>query len=180
MVAFGLVFLVAGVAVIYFGISGALTAMGIADAVESTQGTVTSSGVEEVTESDGEEREVEYVPRVRYEYTVDGTSHEGRWVYAPIDRERQENTREGRGFDSRADARDVVDDYRPGETVTVYYFPDDPSRSFLVKPGVDVLAVGFMAAFGLVFVLIGGGAVVAALFDEVGDADADIDAEFEE
>ena len=124
------------------------------------EGTVLSTGIdrEETVDrrdpdNDGqyesEEREVEFVPSVRYRYTYQGETYESDSVY-PLSRP---------GFDSRGGAENFTSRYPEGETVTVYVNGEAPSESFLVRQesgGPLLLFAGvFAGVFWLVALAIG-------------------------
>lgn len=66
----------------------------------------------------------DFEPAVEYRYRVDGQEYEGEVVWpGPI--------RPHGATGQRRSVERFLDDYPDGETVTVYYDPVDPSRSFL-------------------------------------------------
>ncbi len=126
----------------------------LANAVEH-EGTVLSTGVDREErvdrrdpDDDGRyeqrEREVEFVPQVRYRYTYGGQEYESDSVY-PISRP---------DFDSRAAAENFTGQYPEGETVTVYVNEKDPGESFLVRQESGGALLLFAGVFAGVFWLI--------------------------
>jgi|GEM_PF-1662860 len=128
---------------------------------ETTQATITSVGMESATEQDDGETEVEYYPRLTYEYTVDGASYSDTQIFHPTQVSNEAGELRGKEFDSQSDARDVVDRYQPDSSATVRYDPDDPELSYLEDPSTDLLvSVGMM---GLIALLAGGAGIGAVL-----------------
>jgi len=118
---------------------------------ETTQAEIVQSGMESATEEDDGETEVEYYPRIEYEYAVDGTTYADTQVFHPTQVGNESGELRGKEFDSRGDAQDVVDRYESGTSTTAYYDPDDPSVSYLEDPSNDLLmTAGMMGAFGLI------------------------------
>jgi hypothetical protein len=75
-----------------------------------------------VTQSEG--RGIDYYPEVAFEYRYEGTTYTGDSVFPGSI---------SSGYDSRSEARAVVDPYDRGETVTAYVDPDSPGEAFLRK-----------------------------------------------
>jgi hypothetical protein len=115
---------------------------------EPTTATVQSTDIYERTTDD----EREYRPVVVYEYTVDGERHETDNVYPG---------QFTRWHGSRFTAEDVVEQYSPGQEVTVQYNPGDPGEAYLLNngwPGSWYLAGGSTIAVflgGLYFIWLG-------------------------
>ncbi|MCT9098250.1 DUF3592 domain-containing protein [Haloarchaeobius sp. HME9146] len=150
-VVFGLLFLVAGVGVAGFTVYGEYQDQQIADNAASVTGSVVGTDMESATEVDDGETEVEYYPRVDYEYTVDGTAYKGWRIYATTDLDKEAGELPGRDFDSRSAARNVLGQFQGQDTVTVYYDPADPSVAFLIPPRFDLLTALGGGAFGAIF-----------------------------
>ncbi|WP_257300849.1 DUF3592 domain-containing protein [Haloarchaeobius sp. FL176] len=153
--AFGMVFLLVGLAV-----AGGITYTEyqdrqVAESMETGTASVTSTGMESATETEDGETEVEYYPRIEYEYTVDGQTYEGWRVYAATDLDKEQGELRGRDFDSESAAQNVLDRFPSGSEATVYYDPSDPSQAFLVPPEFDRLTVLGGVAFGGLFALVG-------------------------
>ncbi|PCR91382.1 DUF3592 domain-containing protein [Natrinema ejinorense] len=124
---------------------------------ETTQAEIVQSQMESATEEEEGETEVEYYPRIEYEYAVDGTSYTDNRVFHPTQVENEEGELRGKEFDDMKDAEEVVYRYQPETTATVYYDPDDPAVSYLEDPSRSLLgAAGMLALFGL---FAGGGGV---------------------
>ena len=104
----------------------------------STQGTVLSSQVAEKRDEDG----TQYSPDIAYKYTVDGEKYENNSYYY-ID-----FSTSNRGW-----AADAVKKYPEGEQCTVYYSPDKPQNSVLVK---DTDKLGFLAWLPYILMSVGG------------------------
>lgn len=167
--AFGMVFLLAGLAV-----AGGITYTEwqdkqVAERMETGTASVTSTGMESATETDDGETEVEYYPRVEYEYAVDGQTYQGWRIYAATDLDKEPGELRGRDFDSQSAAQNVLQRFSEGSEATVYYDPDDPSRAFLVPPKFDTLTVLGAGAFGGLFALVGLFTVVKGLRGDLDD-----------
>lgn len=139
----GALMLVVGVAL--FG-GGAYVALqqeaGLAE-IETANGTVASASLEPA----GSDR---FYPNVTYTYAVGGENYTSNRIF-PDDERRPS---------PRGDAAEVVGRYRAGQTVTVYYPPDEPDRSSLRAPRspTPIFAVGFgfvIFMFGLLFSVAG-------------------------
>mgnify|MGYP000468816490 CR=1 FL=1 len=127
---------------------------------DTTQATITSADMESATERDDGETEVEYYPRIDYEYTVGGTTYTDTRIFHPSQVNTEPGELEGKEFDSQSDARNVVDRYQSGSSATVRYDPDDPETSYLEDPSTDLLiSTGMMGLFGL----LAGGAGIGGL-----------------
>ena len=85
-----------------------------------------------------------YAPEVRYAYEVEGHRYEGRAVRLGL---------EGMRFGTRGLAARVVNRYRPGERVTVYYDPQDPATAVL-EPGASWES-SLVYGIGLLFLGVG-------------------------
>lgn len=111
--------------------------------VERVDGTVLDAHVEENPRAEGGHD----LPVVEYRYTYEGETYENDNVFAgPSDV--PDTSLRGDG----PDAREVLDRYEQGETVTVYVDPDDPSESYLIEDnpprsgiGLIVFGTGFSA-----------------------------------
>jgi hypothetical protein len=110
------------------------------DTFEPTEATILSSEVG-VNEGDADDGPT-YYPSITYEYTVDGQTYEGTNVLPGPGRTSKGN----RGW-----AETIVENHPEGETATVYYDPDDPSTSFLLKKR-EKMWLAFIGIGGLVSV----------------------------
>jgi hypothetical protein len=86
------------------------------------------------------ERGFEYLPRIAYEYSVDGVRHQS-------DRITFDDLR----FDNHITAKAIADRYASGSEVSVYYDPEQPGRAVL-EPGLSWTAY-LLPAFGVVLML---------------------------
>lgn len=108
----------------------------------TVDGVVTATGVE--TRSGGEDASTTYVPTVRYEYRVDGTTYVS---------SRFSVGGKPPGFDDRQAASAWLEEHCPVDgTVTVHYDPELPDRSVL-RPGTSRSLLTVVV--GLVFVGLG-------------------------
>lgn len=157
----GGVFLLVGLAILGFAFVGPFSTYQDVQSHENTQATIVSSGMESAEEIDEGETEVEYYPRIDYEYTVDGERYTDSQVFHPSQVNTEPGELEGKEFDTQSQAQDVVDQYGEGETATVYYDDSDPAYSYLRDPSTDLLiASGGIGLFGVLFALIGGGGIL--------------------
>jgi hypothetical protein len=139
--ALGVVALLLGVSLFGGGVYFSLQQEEDLSDVEKTEGTVVSTTLEPA-ENDG------FYPRVTYRYQVGGENYTNDRVF-PGDR---------RGS-SESDAREVINRYRSGDTVEVYY-RESPADSTLRVPRspVPVFGVGFgfvLSAFGFLLAVAG-------------------------
>jgi hypothetical protein len=157
----GLVLLLAAVGLLGGAMLGPAATYQEVQSHETAEAEVVSSEMESATEQEEDETEVEYYPRVEYEYAVDGSNYADNRIYHPTQVENEPGELRGKEFDSQADAQDVLEKYRSGATATVHYDPDDPATSYLEDPSNDLLlTTGMMGLFGL---LAGGSGIGAIL-----------------
>lgn len=122
----------------YTGVVGIVQIQHANQQAVTTTGTVTQTDVTSHRWSDDGVEKVEYTPQVVYEYTVDGTRYESTEFYDDWDHTPS--------YRDESDARAALPEPGP---VTVYYLPDDPDRSFLVKPSVNWAASGIVSVVTL-------------------------------
>jgi hypothetical protein len=137
---FVLVFVVVGVAITGFGVMDYQNRQSDIENAVQVQGTVQSVDVHERS-SEGDSS---YNPYIKYTYSHDGQQYTSRSVYPGLNQ---------RTFDSRDKAEEVVSQYSPGETTTVYVNQENPSSAFLVEepqPFRSFLIMGF----GIIFLVI--------------------------
>jgi len=115
-------YLYAGGAILLLGVAVVAGGMTLGDEgrdrierAETTNGTVLAASYESGID--------DYEVTIRYEYTVDGTTYESDAVYP--NGERSDGV-------AGTKATDLVERFPAGETVTVYYLPDEPSTAFLI------------------------------------------------
>jgi hypothetical protein len=90
------------------------------------------------------ESERDYVASTRYRYVVDGTEYEGRrlspWVFVASHNAKSVLERQLRGVQQHPDG-----------SVTVFYNPKKPEKSYLIKPGITGrIVTGVLAVVPLV------------------------------
>jgi len=91
---------------------------------DEVNATVEDSWVDtEVRIDEDGDRERTYYPSVRYTYTYEGTTYNSTSL----------RPGPGRFGTGQGKAQDIVSNHQPGDTVTAYVDPDDPSESFLIK-----------------------------------------------
>jgi hypothetical protein len=147
---------------IFFLVGGVLFAIGInsyrdGEATKSwtmTTARVLSTSIDENTsnsrDSNGSRRtRTTYEPIVHYEYTVDGTTHEG------------DHIRAGTYSGSKDRALDIVARYPGGAEVTAFYDPKHPDDAVL-EQGADRTGVYLFGGIGGGFAVIGLGALAFA------------------
>jgi len=131
--------LVGGLAIVGYGGYSYVTQTSAVDSAVEVNATVTSTGVEEVSQRRG----VEYTPSATFEYTYEGQSYNASNVYpGPLTRE----------FGTKETAREQLDGYGQGDTVTAYVPPDRPGSAFLLrersnKPFI-VIGIGILLSLG--------------------------------
>lgn len=131
------IFLIIGGALVLWG----LNILGDARASASwpiAEGKVVSSQVEHSTDSEGGDS---YQPKVNYTYSVAGVPYSGRQIKFG------ENS-----YSSRRQAEEIANRYPVGDSVAVYYEPENPEKTAL-EPGVTA---GSYIVFGIgaIFVLV--------------------------
>jgi hypothetical protein len=142
--AWALLFLAVGIAITAIGVYRLRIARAAGQWPTATA-TIVSSDVETRHRSGDAtgmrtERGFEYLPRVAYEYSVDGTPYQS-------DRITFDDLR----FDSYVAAKVIADRYAPGSEVSVSYDPQRPEHAVL-EPGLSWTAY-LVPAFGVVLVL---------------------------
>lgn len=158
----GGVFLVLGLGVAIGGSASAVDGMQTADAGVETDGTVVETNIQTEWEEDGtdqsekQDEERVYYAQVTYNYTVEGETYtSSSWKVPPLATEPA-----GTEFESQQEAEAFLEDYEPGDSLTVYYLPEDPSQSFVEKPDYSPVELALPVAFGLPFVGIGAGSIL--------------------
>lgn len=117
---------------------GAYSDTAQSSALERINATVVSTSVETIEERRG----TEYSPQATFNYTYGGQSYTSSNVYpGKLPRE----------FGSEESARDRIDGYEPGETVTAYVPPENPGNAFLKHESSNkpFLVIGIGAVFVL-------------------------------
>lgn len=127
------------------------------NAVE-TDGVVQDTSIEKDVsrrdrDDDGrQETETKYEPAVTYTYTYEGQNYTTDSVYSGGDKR----------FDDRSGARDVIDRYQSGETITVQVNSEEPDRAFLIERDASQTQFIFMGVGGF-FALLGVGITLNSL-----------------
>lgn len=139
---FGFVLLLAGIGLSLWGTLVAVQAW-LTTTWPTTEGVIIAANVEErvnVNASEVEEDKLDYVAAVQYTYVVNGETLTADNI----------RTFEDRAFGTRSDAQTVVDGYRPGDPITVYYNPNNAEQALLQPgvPGASLIPLGF-GLFGL-------------------------------
>lgn len=157
----GGVFLIVGLAILSFAFVGPFSTYQDVQQDQTTEATILSSGMTSAEEVDEGETEVEYYPRIEYEYTVDGQQLTDQQVFHPSQVGNEAGELRGKEFDTQSKAQDVVDRFGEGATATVYFDSADPDDAYLVDPSTDLLiSTGMIGLFGLLFGGIGLGGVL--------------------
>lgn len=110
---------------------------------QPTTAVVQSTAISVSTDDDGDKS---YYPSVTYEYTVDGKTY------------RNDNRNPGRSRrlkQSRSSAADIIRRYSPGDEVTVYYRPGDPSHAYLHNDGPPMMSLGLGTGYGVLALVAG-------------------------
>jgi len=111
--------LVIGLASIGFGVYSYSTQASALDSATTVEGTITSTSIE--THSN---KGVSYTPQATFTYTYEGETYTASNVYPGT---------LAHDFDTERAAREELDGYEPGATVTVYVPTDSPAKGYL-KP----------------------------------------------
>jgi len=156
----GVILLLVGVGLVAGAVIGPFGTYQDVQSHETTTAEITSSDMESETEQEDGETQVEYYPRVEYEYTVDGTGYTDNRIFHASQVNNEPGELRGKEFDSQSGARDVADRYQSDSSATVRYDPDNPETSYLEDPSNDLLiTTGMMGLFGL----LAGGAGIGGL-----------------
>jgi hypothetical protein len=148
----GVLLLLVGIGVVTGGFLGPFSTYQEVQSHETTEAEILSSDIESATEQDDGETEVEYYPRIEYEYTVDGTSYTDVRVFHASQVGNEAGELRGKEFDSQNKAQNIASKYQSGSTATVRYDPGDHELSYLEDPSQSLLqTVGIMGLLGLVF-----------------------------
>ena len=141
---FPLFFLVAGLAVGFFGVKGLINAKASVEWPQDS-GEILMSEVDRNSGSSGSGgSSTTYHAAIVYSYQIDDVGYESdRVAYGDY------------GSSDSSHAREIVRRYPVGEEVQVFYHPDDP-RTSLLEPGVKLQA-WFLPLFGLIFTAVGTG-----------------------
>ena len=111
--------LVLGLASIGFGAYSYTTQSAALDSATTVEGTITSTSIEE---SSG--KGVSYTPRATFDYAYRGEAYTSSDVYPGT---------LSKDFDTERAARDELEGYEPGATVTVYVPTDSPGAGYLER-----------------------------------------------
>jgi len=110
-----------------------------------TQGTVTHSSIEVITDSEGTGRRTHYSAKLKYAYEADGKVYQGNtFTYRVMD-------------DKEGTATNIVKSLPEGQPVDVYYDPSKPSRAVLLPgpntDGADRVFFVFLAVIAVIVLL---------------------------
>lgn len=108
-------------------------------------------------EDGGTTTRTRYAPRIAFSYTFRGESYTADNLNPPSG-----GVEAIPRYGSESRARDRLDEYEEGDTVTAYVDPDEPGDGFLTRETNTLRNLGLVAAGG-VFVAIGAVFLVAAL-----------------
>jgi hypothetical protein len=95
------------------------------------------------TDSNMDDTTSTYIPRIEYEYTVDGETHVSDNLYpGPVTA----------GSNARDEQQQIVDRSPEGETVEAFYDPEDPADAFLESESQkrQAISLGVLGIAGLV------------------------------
>lgn len=113
------------------------------DLSQSTNGEVINNNIERKLDSQDDSNVYEYHFTINYKYTVNGKEYTNNYV-SPVSKENV--------FDSQSRANNYKSSYSIGESITVYYMPDDPTTSFIEKSSSSPIT---MMIVSIVFILTG-------------------------
>lgn len=128
--------LVVGLGAMGYGVYSYTEQSAALDSGVEVDATVSDTAIEERSGR----RDTDYTPVVTFEYTYEGETYTSSNVYpGPL----------GREFDTREAARERLDEYEPGDTVTAYVPSDSPGNGFLERERSNrpFLLIGFGALF---------------------------------
>lgn len=145
---FPLIFVVAGIAGLYFGVKAISKAKESLD-WPAVKGKIISSSVERSTRRESTRRSkgrsrtrIYYHANISYEYSVDGKDYEGSQVRFG-----------GTSSQNSGRVNSIVKEFPAGKEISVYYEPENPSESILIKGVNPRLYAG--AGTGGLFMVIG-------------------------
>ena len=141
ILAFATIFLLAGLGISGLGVMSEFQQHARLAAACQTHAVVLSSAIG--TKGSGGDRN--YVPEIRYQYTVHGKNYTGQRVYPGIS-----GFRSGHGY---ADSERMVLDYPKGKKCHIWYEADNPQIAFLV-PRYTWTSI-FLMLFGIPFFVAG-------------------------
>ena len=121
-----LVFAVFTLQIVVSGVGGILGVYQVNDAAATTTATVTETDLTTDERLRNGERRVFYEPAVTYHYTVDGRRYNSSEFYYDADHTPR--------YGERSEAQAALPD---SSETTVYYLPENPDQSFLVRPSPD-------------------------------------------
>jgi hypothetical protein len=143
---FALAFVVVGISITGFGVMDYQNQQSDLQEAVEVEGTVQSTDVHEHSNENG----YSYDPYVKYTYSYEGQQYTSRSVYPGLN---------DRTYNDREKAEEVVSQFSPGETTTVYVNRENPSSAFLIEDtqpfrpflvlggGVLFAAIGFLLLF---------------------------------
>lgn len=117
---FALVFVVVGIGITGFGVLDYQNQQSDLREAVQVEGTVQQVSVAEYSTEGG----YSYRPHVKYTYSYEGQQYTSRDVYPGVN---------DRTFNDREKAEEVVSQYSPGETTTVFVNQEQPSSAYLIK-----------------------------------------------
>lgn len=130
--------LVVGFGAMGYGAYGYVEQSSALDSAVEVDATVSDTAIEQRSGR----RDTDYSPVVTFEYTYEGETYTSSNVYpGPL----------GREFDAREAAREKLDEYEPGDTVTAYVPADSPGNAFLERERSN--QPFFLIGFGALFVV---------------------------
>ena len=138
---FFLIFLLVGAGLVWWGSTILQNARASAD-WPSVEGRITSSLVDHSTDAEGADS---YSPEVTFVYVEDGRSYESHTIKFG------ENS-----YSSERKAQEILSRYPMGQTVTVFYDPENPEKAVL-EPGVSsgsYIVLGVGALFVVIALLV--------------------------
>ena len=138
---FPLIFIISGGIVGYFGIKGFINAKNSVN-WPTAKGIIQTSSVIRQEDNGDDRNKVMYHAEVLYNFDVNGTAFSGNRIsYGDYDSNRPTH------------ARKIVNKYRKGKSVTIYYSPKNP-YDCLLEPGIKGQSL-FMPIFGIIFLSVG-------------------------
>jgi hypothetical protein len=145
-VVFAILFVVAGVGLAFYGVTGYQNQQSDIQQAVEVEGTVESTDINEISGSSGASASAsdQYEPVVEYTYTYEGQEYTSESVYPGLEKQ----------FESQQEAKEVTNQYSSGQGTTVYVNEEDPSRAFLIKE--TQLFGPFMMIIGGIFFVVGG------------------------
>jgi hypothetical protein len=145
----GLLALVIGIGVAGFGAVDYLQQGAVVDRAVDVEATIVETEV--TTSSTSSSSGADYQPRATFSYEYDGQSYTASGVFPGA---------VPPSYDTESAAREVLEGYEPGATVTAYVDPESPDSAFLEPRRTNTPLI--LMGLGGLFAVVGGATILRA------------------